>query len=107
VFVSPGRDPFAQDEIVYQGNSLETATYSGKVVNFDATNNILYLINTKGTIVTNDLIRGSSSNSLRVVYQEAIENVEPFSGNIVYVENRTKIQRTISGLEQFRLTINY
>lgn len=107
VFVSPGRDPFIQDETVYQGNSIQTSTYSGKVLNFDAINNILYLINTEGTITTDDLIRGSSSNALRVVYQEVVETIEPFSGNIVYVENRNKIQRTVSGLEQFRLTINY
>ena len=107
VVISPGSGTYVQDEYVFQGADLENSTYTARVLNFDAINNILYLINISGTIAINDLIKGNDSKTLRVVSQETLEAIIPFSGNIDYIENRTKIQRTASGLEQFRLTINY
>lgn len=106
VTVSQGSGMFQQDEIVYQG-SAANPTYSGRVLYFDATNNILYLINTVGTINLYQILYGSSSNISRLALQEVIEEIIPFSGNIIYIENRTKVQRTSVGLEQFRLTLNY
>ena len=107
ITVSPGVGSYSQDEFVYQGISLEQATFSGRVLNFDSTNNILYLINTQGTITLNDILNSSESNTLRKALQEVIEQIVPYSGNIIYIENRTKVQRTSTGLEQFRLTLNY
>jgi hypothetical protein len=107
ITVSAGVGIFVQDEIVYQGKSLEESSFSGRVLNFDSINNILYLINTQGNIKLNDVLNGSDSNALRIVLQETVEQIVPFSGNIIYIENRTKVQRTSTGLEQFRLTLTY
>lgn len=107
VLVSPGSGLYQQDEFVYQGTSLDTATFQGTVLNFDSNNNILYLINTVGTINNNSLIKGDTSKTIRVVSNSQQEQIVPFSGEIIYVENREKIQRSSSGLEQFRLTITY
>lgn len=107
ITVSQGIGSYIQDEFVYQGKSLAESTFSGRVLNFDSENNILYLINTQGNIKLNEIINGDSSNSLRVALQEVIEQIVPYSGNIIYIENRTKVQRTSTGLEQFRLTLNY
>lgn len=106
VTVSQGSGTYQQDEIIYQGDA-SNPTYSGRVLNFDADNNILYLINTQGTIKLYQGLYGTISNTSRLVLQEVVEQIIPFSGNIIYVENRTKVQRTSSGLEQFRLTLNY
>ena len=106
VTVSAGSGYYEQDEIVYQGTA-DNQTYSGRVLNFDATNNILYLINTHGTVSLYKPLYGSNSNAIRILIQEVVEQIVPFSGNILYIENRTKVQRTSTGLEQFRLTLNY
>jgi hypothetical protein len=106
ITVSQGSGTYQQDEIVYQG-PIGNPTFYGTVLNFDAINNVLYLINTQGTSTQFQGIYGSNSNTSRVLLQEFIEQILPFSGNIIYIENRTKIQRTSSGLEQFRLTLNY
>jgi hypothetical protein len=106
ITVSQGSGTYQQDEFVYQG-SAENPTFSGTVLNFDSKNNVLYLINTQGTVTLYQGIYGSNSNTSRVLLQEFIEQMIPFSGNIIYIENRAKIQRTSSGLEQFRLTLNY
>ena len=107
VVVSPGSGQYQQDEIVYQGTNLTTATFQGTVLNFDSNNNILYLINTIGTITNNSLIKGDTSKTIRVVSSSQLEQSVPFSGDIVYIENRERVQRSSSGLEQFRLTITY
>jgi hypothetical protein len=104
VTVSNGSGIYEQDEIVFQGNR-DNPSYSGKVLNFDKTNNLLYLINTQGTIKLFDGIYGTQAS--RIALQEVIQQIIPYSGNILYIENRTKAQRNPSGLEQFRLTLNY
>jgi hypothetical protein len=106
VLLAQGSGAYIQDEIVYQGQLLNP-TYSGRVLNFDSINNLLYLINTHGTISINQPLNGTTSKLIRLVLQETIEQLIPYSGNILYIENRKKIQRTSSGLEQFRLTLNY
>ena len=106
VTVSQGSGVYQQDEIVYQGDA-NNPSYSGRVLNFDATNNVLYLINTHGTITLYQGLFGTISNTSRLILQETVEQILPFSGNIIYMENRTKVQRTPSGLEQFRLTLKY
>jgi hypothetical protein len=106
ISVSQGSGIYQQDEIVYQGD-LNNPTYSGRVLNFDQTNNILYLINTHGTVSLYQGLYGTISNTSRIILQETVEQVIPYSGSIIYIENRTKVQRTPSGLEQFRLTLKY
>ena len=105
IFVSPGGGSFTQDEIVFQGTDVENSTFSGRVLNFK--DNIIYVINTIGTLSSNELIKGQSSTTIRVANSLQEQFISPFSGEITYVENRTKVQRSDSGLEQFRLTINY
>ena len=106
VTVSQGSGVYQQDEIVYQGTA-NNPSYSGRVLNFDEQNNILYLINTLGTVSLYQGLYGTISNTSRLLLQETVEQVIPYSGSIIYLENRTKIQRTPSGLEQFRLTLKY
>lgn len=107
VNVSPGSDSFQADELVYQGLSLNTANFTGRIVNFDSESGILYLINTTGTLNENELIKGASSNAIRVVLNSVVDDILLYSGDIVYIENRKKVQRSPSGLEQFRLVLQY
>lgn len=106
VIVAQGSGIYQQDEIVYQG-TLSNPTYSGRVLNFNTIDNILFLINTQGTIRLSEGIFGTNSKVSRLAIRETVEQVIPYSGNIIYIENRTKVQRTYTGLEQFRLTLNY
>jgi len=107
IMVSPGVDIYSQDEIVYQGASLATATFFGTVLHFDTNTNVLFLINTVGEINKNEIIKGQTTNAVRLVINNTIDEYVKYSGEIIYVENRAKIQRSPSGLEQFRLAIKY
>ena len=107
IVVASGFGEFTNDEYVYQGTSLETATFTGRVLTFNTSTNVLYLINTVGTITTNSPIVGSTSTTTRTLLSSSTGELSPFSGYIVYIENRAAIQRSVDGIEQFRFVLGY
>jgi hypothetical protein len=107
LLVSNGFKAYEFDEIVYQGNSLETATFSATVVNFDLTSNVLKLINIKGTPESSKTLVGNKSKTLRTVLSITEPDFIPYSGYITYIENRTGTQRSADGSEQVRLVVGF
>ena len=107
LITSTGYGTYVTDEIVYQGDTLETATFKATVLSFDATNNVLKLINITGTPVTNKSVIGVTSKTLRTVLNYNEPDFIPYSGYITYIENRTGTQRSSDGTEQVRLVVGF
>jgi hypothetical protein len=110
LIVSSGFGSYVPDEIVFQAptsNDLDEATFSATVLSFDSTTNTLRLINTLGTANTNAIIYGNSTSTARLVLQKQTPSFVPFSGNIIYLENREAVQRNSDGSEQFKLVLGY
>ena len=107
--VGAGAGVFTEDEVVFQSTTglIGNATFIANVLTFDSFNNILYIINTVGTLQEGLNIKGSSSSTSRLVLGSTISEIEPFSGQLLYTENRKPIQRTSNGVEQFRLVIKF
>jgi hypothetical protein len=107
--VSTGFGSFIADETLFQSanGSLSTATFSATVLSFDAVTNTVKLINTTGTAVDGALVYGSSSGTSRALLQQQIPTFIKDSGYITYLENRTAVQRSADGSEQFRLVLGY
>jgi hypothetical protein len=107
--VSAGLGAFTPDEIVYQSvdGSLENAHFRGTVLSFDDTTHIVKLINIQGAVTINTLLIGNTSATARVTLQEQLPTFIPFSGYMVYLENREAIQRNADGSEQIRLVLGY
>jgi len=109
--VSPGTGSFVSGQTIYQGTTLATATFTAEVVSFDVTNNILRVINTSGTPVLNDALIQDSNGAVSVAVRTLLSTAEPdfilYSGYITYIENRTAIQRSPDGIEQFRLVLSF
>lgn len=105
--LSSGFGVYTQDERVYQGETLETATFVGTVLSFDTSSNVLKLINTTGTIITNATVYGDTSKTARIVFDYSTPNFVKHSGYIYYIENRTGIQRSDDGIEQFKIVLGY
>ena len=82
VKVSPGVGDFGVDEIVYQGDSYENATFTADVISFDTVQNFIYLNNVKGTLEANKTIWGLTSGSIRVVNSVLNPTIKPYSGKI-------------------------
>lgn len=105
--LASGFGTYLADETVYQGSSLSTATFTATVLSFDDATGVLRLINTVGTPVTNATIFGNTSATARTTLSVSNPDYDIFSGHIIFVENRSSIQRSADGIEQLRFVLGY
>ena len=107
LIVSSGLGIYTNDEIIYQGSSLENSSFSGTVLSFDAASNVIRTINTKGTLTINGPVYGNSSKTVRTLMSYDTPEFVTLSGYIAYIENRSGIQRSADGIEQFKVVLQY
>ena len=107
LLVALGAGQFAEDEWVYQGASLDNSNFKAQVLNFDADNNLLKVINKTGEAQQNSPIFGDTSKTVRTVINVNPPLYTTFSGYIMFVENRTGVQRSTDGIEQFKFVLGY
>lgn len=107
--VSPGFGNYSPDETIYQSPDglIENAYFTATVLSFDSTFNTVKLINTNGTPVENALLIGKTTLTTRVGLQVQTPSFIPYSGYMIYLENRTAVQRNADGSEQFKLVLGY
>jgi hypothetical protein len=109
--VSQGFGVYTPDEIVFQSTdgtySADKITFSATVLSFDSTTNTLKLINKQGTAISSGIIYGNSTGTARVILEQRTPEFIPFSGYMIYLENREPIQRNSDGSEQFKLVLGY
>jgi hypothetical protein len=106
LFVNAGAT-FASDEVVRQYDTNGNVVFQGTVLNFNSTNSILQLINTTGTYQINQTIRGLTSGAFGTVSNVSTPTLIPFSGYILYIENRVGVQRSDDGIEQFKFVLGF
>ena len=111
LFVSPGSGLFVVGQTVYQGPSVSTATFTATVASFNASTNVLKVINTQGTIINNQPIFQDASGAINSAVRTVLSHSEPdfivMSGYMTYIENRTAISRSPDGTEQFRVVLRF
>jgi hypothetical protein len=105
--VAPGFGTYLSDEIVYQGTSYAAATFTATVLSYDVGNNVVKLINTVGTPVTNSPVFALTSGTTRTLLTYSVPNYTLFSGYMSFIENRSGIQRSSDGIEQFKIVLGY
>ena len=107
--VSAGFGTYVPDETVYQSPNglIQDATFTGTVLSFDSVFNTVKLINTYGTANNGAVIYGQTSGTARVVLQQQTPSFIKNSGFLIYLENRSPVQRNADGSEQFRLVLGY
>lgn len=102
---STGGSNYINDEVVYIGTSLEEATMTGIVVSWDSTANELFVNNVRGTPTVGATIIGSTATAAILGIEEP--DIELFTGDILYIENRAKIVRDVDQTEQIRLVLSF
>ena len=107
LIVASGFGTFQSDEIVYQGSSLETATFKATVLSFDSDTNIVHIINTVGTPTPNASLVGSITKTTRTILTVTPPDWIPYSGYLVDIQNRIGIQRSADGVEQFKFVTGF
>lgn len=107
--VSAGFGAFTPDETVYQSTDglITNSTFTATVLSFDSTFNTVKLINTFGTALDDTVLYGATSGTTRVVLQQQTPSFIKNSGYLIYLVNRTAVQRNADGSEQFKLVLGY
>ena len=105
--MATGPQKFQIGETIYQGRSLDTATYKASVCGIDNDNGFIYVVDRFGTPETNAPIIGASSNSQRILLNRETPVIFPSSGLLIYQENVDTRNREKNNNEQFRVMIRF
>jgi hypothetical protein len=105
--VSPGVGDFNNDEVVYQGPTYAERTFSAEVISFDEVQNLLYLNNVRGTIQSNQAIKGFNTGSIRVVNSVTNPSLDLYSGKILYISDKLPITRDPAQTERIRFILSF
>ena len=104
--VATGLGAFSSDERIYQG-SPDNPTFTATVLSFDTDTNVLRLINTTGTPTIVSPVYGRKTSTTRTLLSYDTPNYIPLSGYVAFIENRSGIQRSADGIEQFKFVLSY
>lgn len=103
----PAGQFFRMDELVYQGDSLDEASFIATVVFWDSISNILHLNNVIGEFTALAPIRGTQMTTPVTAFQMVESVVEPYTGKILYIHNVLPIVRSTDQIEQIKLILTF
>lgn len=107
--VSPpaGDLKFNLDEYVYQGSSLETATYSAVVAFWDGASG-LWLNNVSGTLDTGLELKSTATPALFVKVLDVNDpEIQLYSGELLYIKNNESVIRDNDQTEQIKIIVSF
>jgi hypothetical protein len=96
---------FSLDEFVYQGGAANNAYFYGFVNS--QTSNEVRLTKVRGDVAVGGLLIGATSGVTRTVVKRNNPEFQPYTGDIEYVENVTKIQRADGQAENIKFVIRF
>jgi hypothetical protein len=105
VTTPPSGNKYDLDETVYQGSDLENSEFTGTVVHWDVGTKTLHLNNTRGTPDFNNAIIGASTGTKTSIVTKEDTEISPFTGRILYVDNRCTVVRDDQQAENIRLIV--
>lgn len=100
----PGSD-YVLGESVYQGLELGEITFSGIVHAQNPDTNVVRLTNVKGSVTIGGLLKGSTVQ--RPISSVDYPFFEPYTGDVLTVQNIPKVERTEGQAENIKLVINF
>jgi hypothetical protein len=103
----PGISNYINDETIFVGSSLSTATFVANVAHWSAADNYLYINNLTGTFSPSQLIRGVTSGTVATVLEIANSEVRLYSGEVLYVEHRKDVVRDEDQIEQVKIVLTF
>lgn len=102
----PGISNYANDETVYIGSSLAAANMTATVVNWNPSTNELFVNDIKGNVVVGSTLTGNTSAATATILSSDHPDIELFTGDVLYIENRSKIVRDVDQSEQIRIAMS-
>lgn len=107
LIVASGFGAFVSNEVITQSAANGQVYFTGTVLSFNTSTNVLYLINTVGTPVVNASVVGQFSGTVRTLLSSTTPDFILMSGQLAYIENRSGVQRSTDGIEQLRFVLSY
>jgi hypothetical protein len=107
LLVSTGVGDYNNDEIIFQGENLESSPFSAEVISFDESTNIINVNNINGTFTPNQPIRGFSSGAIRVGLNKTDPLIELYSGKTLFVGHKVPIVRDPDQTERIRFILSF
>ena len=107
ITTSPGVGNFNEDEVVFQGTTFDTATFTANVVYFDAVQNFLYVNNIRGNFALNQSIKGVTSGSIRIINTVQEPSMRPFTGKVLYISNTEPVSRGSNQTDRIRFILKF
>ena len=96
---------YTLDEYVYQGTSATNATFYG-YLNYQTSNEVR-VSKGKGTVTIGLPLIGANSGASRVIISKTTPEFQPYSGDILHVENTTKTQREDGQAENIKFVVRF
>ena len=113
ITVASGLGVYTPDETITQTDinaaspTFGQVVFTGTVLSFNTSTNVIKLINTSGTPIISSSIQGQTSGTTRTLLSSVSPKFMKFSGYIAYIQNRSAIQRSADGIEQFKFVLGY
>lgn len=98
---------YNSNEIVYQGTSYSDATFSARVAYWDANNYILRTTQYTGEANTTESLYGLQTVTNKIVGSISYPELEPNSGEILYVDNFTPITKDPDQIDDLKIVIKF
>jgi hypothetical protein len=98
---------FLEGETVYVGATLNSASFSAVVENYNSSTFDIYLNNTFGSISAPATLTGATSGAIATVLLVTTPDIKKYTGDLLYIENNLKIERTVEETQQFKLTLRF
>lgn len=98
---------FINDETVYIGSSLSSANAVANVAHWSSGDNYLYINNITGTFPVSAPIKSVESGISTPILAVSNSEIKPFSGDLMYMENRTNIVRKDNQIDQIKIVLSF
>ena len=112
VSAPPAAQFFSLDELVYQAAnvaapSIDNSTFKGTTVYWSSVDNAIWLNNVSGHLQNNAVLFGTVMTSPVKAISIQTPDVKPFTGDILYINNRAPVQRALGQTEQIRIVLQF
>lgn len=101
-----GAGDYLEDEIIYQGSSIETSSFSGRVLSWNSTSSIVTTIDNIGSPATGSLI-GANSAVSRFLTSSQVGDLAKYSGKLIYIDNIPPVSRSFDQTEDFKIVLHF
>ena len=97
---------YDENELVYQGSSLASATFSGRVLTWNSISSVVTTINNRGNPATGTLI-GANTGTSRELTSYKLGELEPYSAKVMYIDHIKPVTRSSDQTEDFKIIIKF